>query len=56
MKYFLDFIFLTIAACLLWVLWDATAGAILSQRVFGVVALGGVLVLADLLLHIMLDD
>lgn len=56
MKYFLDFIFLTIAACLLWVLWDATAGAILSQRVFGVVALGGVLVLVDLWLHMMLDD
>lgn len=56
MKYFLDFIFLTIAACFLWVLWDATAGAILSQRVFGVVALGGVLVLVDLWLHIILDD
>lgn len=56
MKYFLDFIFLTIAASLLWVLWDATAGAILSQRVFSVVALGGVLVLVDLWLHTMLDD
>lgn len=56
MKYFLDLIFLSIAACLVWVLWDATAGVILSQRVFGVVALGGVLILVDIWLHTMTDD
>ena len=56
MKWILDAILLAISACLCWVTWDATAEAILSQRVFGVVALGGVLVLADLWLHMMLDD
>lgn len=32
MKYLLDAIFLAISACLCWVVWDATAGNILSQR------------------------
>ena len=56
MKWILDAIFLAISACLCWVVWDATAGAILSQRVFGIVSLGGVLVLVDIWLHMMLDD
>lgn len=56
MKWLLDAIFLVISACLCWVVWDATAGNILSQRVFVAVALGGVLILADIWLHIMIDD
>lgn len=56
MKYFLDGIFLTISACLCWVVWDATAGNILSQRVFPTVAIGGVLILVDLWIHNSLDD
>ena len=56
MKYLLDAIFLAISACLCWVVWDATAGNILSQRVFPTVALAGVLVLADIYLHTLADD
>lgn len=56
MKYFLDGIFLIISACLCWVVWDATAGNILSQRVFPTVTIGGVLILVDLWLHNILDD
>lgn len=56
MKYLLDAIFLAISACLCWVVWDATAGNILSQRVFPTVALAGVLILADIYLHTLTDD
>ena len=55
MKYLLDAIFLAISACLCWVVWDATAGNILSQRVFPTVALAGVLFLADIYLHTLAD-
>jgi len=56
MKYFLDGIFLTISASLCWVVWDATAGNILSQRVFPTAALAGILILTDIYLHIIVDD
>lgn len=56
MKYLLDAIFLAISACLYWVVWDATASNILSQRVFPTVALAGVLILADIYLHTLTDD
>ena len=56
MKYFLDAIFLAISACLCWVVWDATAGNILSQRVFPTAAVGGILILADIYLHTLTDD
>lgn len=56
MKYLLDAIFLAISACLCWMVWDATAGNILSQRVFPTVALAGVLILADIYLHTLTDD
>lgn len=56
MKHFLDAIFLTVSACLCWVVWDSTAGNILSQRVFPTVALAGVLILADIYLHTLTDD
>ena len=56
MKWLLDTIFLAISACLCWVTWDATAGNILSQRVFFTVALAEVLIFADIYLHILIDD
>ena len=56
MKWLLDAIFLAISACLCWVVWDATAGNILSQRAFPTVALAGVLILADIYLHTLTDD
>lgn len=56
MKYFLDAIFLTMSACLCWVVWDVTQGDILSQRVFPTVTVGGVLILVDLWLHNCMDD
>lgn len=56
MKWLLDVIFLVASACLCWVVWDATAGTILSQRVFPTVAVGGVLILVDLWLHNIVDD
>jgi hypothetical protein len=56
MKYLLDVIFLSVSACLCWVVWDATAGNILSQRVFPTVALAGILILVDLYLHNIVDD
>ncbi len=56
MKWLLDAIFLTISACLCWVVWDATQGNILSQRVFPTVSVGGVLILVDLWLHNFTDD
>ena len=56
MKYLLDAIFLSVSACLCWVVWDATNGNILSQRVFPTAALAGVLILADIYLHTIVDD
>ena len=56
MKWLLDVIFLTISACLCWVVWDATAGNILSQRVFPTAAVAGILILFDLYLHSITDD
>jgi len=56
MKWLLDTIFLAISACLCWVIWDATAGNILSQRIFPTVTLAGVLILVDLYLHNIIDD
>ena len=56
MKYLLDAIFLAISACLCWVVWDATAGNILSQRVFPTATLAGILILVDLYLHNIVDD
>ena len=56
MKWILDTIFLAISACLCWVVWDATAGNILSQRVFPTAAIAGILILADIYLHTVLDD
>lgn len=56
MKWLLDAIFLVISACLCWVVWDATAGNILSQRVFPIAALAGILILVDLYLHNIVDD
>ena len=56
MKWLLDAIFLTISACLCWVVWDITAGNILSQRVFPTVTLAGVLIVADIYLHTLTDD
>ena len=56
MKYLLDAIFLAVSACLCWVVWDSTAGNILSHRVFPTVALAGGLILADIYLHTIVDD
>jgi hypothetical protein len=56
MKWLLDAILLAISTCLCWVVWDATAGNILSHRVFHTVALAGVLILADIYLHTLTDD
>ena len=56
MKYFLDAIFLTVSACLCWVVWDATQGNILSQRVFPTAATAGILILGDVYLHTLTDD
>ena len=56
MKWLLDVIFLAISACLCWVVWDATAGNILSQRVFPTAALAGILILVDIYLHTIVDD
>ena len=56
MKWLLDVIFLVISACLCWVVWDATAGSIPSQRVFPTAAVAGVLILVDMYLHTIIDD
>lgn len=56
MKWILDAIFLAISACLCWVVWDATAGNILSQRVFPTAAIAGILILSDIYLHTAIDD
>lgn len=56
MKYFLDVIFLTVSACLCWVVWDATDGNILSHRVFPTAATAGILILGDIYLHTLTDD
>ena len=56
MKYLLDAIFLAVSTCLCWVVWDATAGNILSQRVFPTAALAAVLILTDIYLHTLIDD
>lgn len=56
MKYLLDAIFLTISACLCWVVWDATADNILSHRVFPTAATAGILILGDIYLHTLTDD
>lgn len=56
MKWLLDAIFLAISACLWWVVWDATAGNILSQRVFPTAAVAGVLILLDMYLHSITDN
>jgi len=56
MKYLLDAIFLAVSACLCWVVWDATAGNILSHRVFPTSATAGILILVDIYLHTHTDD
>lgn len=56
MKWLLDVIFLVISACLCWVVWDATAGNILSQRVFPTAAVAGILILMDMYLHSITDN
>lgn len=56
MKYFLDAIFLTVSACLCWVVWDATAGNILSHRVFPTAATAGILILGGKYLHTLTND
>lgn len=56
MKWLLDVIFLVISACLCWVVWDATAGNILSQRVFPTAAVAGIMILLDMYLHTITDN
>lgn len=56
MKYLLDAVFLAVSACICWVVWDMTAGNILSHRVFPTVSTAAILILGVIYLHIIVDE